>query len=52
MPLHDSPEILAPAGSPDALEAALDAGADAVYFGLRRLNARRGAANSEPAQLP
>lgn len=52
MPLHDSPEILAPAGSPDALEAALDAGADAVYFGLRRLNARRGAANFEPDQLP
>lgn len=49
---HASPEILAPAGSPDALEAALDAGADAVYFGLRRLNARRGATNFEPDQLP
>lgn len=39
------PEILAPAGNPQCLEAAIAAGADAVYFGLRKLNARRGAAN-------
>lgn len=45
-------EILAPAGSPEALEAALSAGADAVYFGLKRLNARRGATNIDPAELP
>jgi putative protease len=44
-------EILAPAGSPDALAAALDAGADAVYFGLRQFNARRGATNFLPAAL-
>lgn len=44
-------EILAPAGSPEALQAALTAGADAVYFGLKRLNARRGAANFAPEDL-
>ncbi|MGE5610700.1 MAG: U32 family peptidase [Bacillota bacterium] len=38
-------EILAPAGSFEALEAALDAGATAVYLGLKSLNARRGARN-------
>ena len=27
------PELLAPAGGFDALEAAIEAGADAVYFG-------------------
>ncbi len=45
-------EILAPAGSRAALEAALQAGADAVYFGLKHLNARRGAANFTPEELP
>jgi U32 family peptidase len=38
-------ELLAPAGDWNALEAALAAGADAVYFGLRTLNARRRARN-------
>ena len=38
------PELLAPAGGPDALRAAVAAGADAVYLGLGTLNAR--AANS------
>jgi collagenase-like PrtC family protease len=38
-------ELLAPAGSFEALEAALEAGAGAVYFGLKALNARRGARN-------
>ncbi len=38
-------ELLAPAGGPDSLRAAIDAGADAVYFGLKELNARRGAEN-------
>ena len=40
-----SPEILAPAGSFDALKAAVFAGADAVYFGASAFNARRGAPN-------
>jgi putative protease len=44
-------EILAPAGGAEALRAALAAGADAVYLGLKRLNARRGAANFDPAEL-
>jgi putative protease len=39
---------LAPAGDPEVLAAALDAGADAVYFGLERLNARRRASNFSP----
>lgn len=34
------PELLAPAGTPDALRAAMAAGADAVYLGLGELNAR------------
>ncbi len=39
------PELLAPAGSMRALEAAIDAGADAVYFGARDFNARGFAEN-------
>lgn len=35
------PEILAPAGDMICLQAALDAGADAVYFGLGELNMRQ-----------
>jgi len=51
-PTSPALEILAPAGSRDALEAALQAGANAVYFGLKHLNARRGAANFSPEELP
>lgn len=39
------PEILAPAGSAEALYAAIACGADAVYLGIDVLNARRGAEN-------
>lgn len=38
-------EILAPAGDWNCLEAAVKAGADAVYFGLENFNARRRARN-------
>lgn len=38
-------ELLAPAGSPQALHAAVSAGANAVYLGLDVFNARRGANN-------
>ncbi len=38
-------EVLAPAGSRQALEAAVACGADAVYLGIDRLNARRNAEN-------
>jgi U32 family peptidase len=34
------PELLAPAGSPDAVRAAIANGADAVYLGALRFNAR------------
>lgn len=39
------PEILAPAGDIDALMGAIKGGADAVYFGVTDLNARKGAKN-------
>ena len=38
-------ELLAPAGNPTCLHAAVQAGADAVYLGLESFNARRGAGN-------
>lgn len=43
--MNKKTEILAPAGSPDALRAAVLCGADAVYFGVKEMNARRSAAN-------
>jgi putative protease len=43
-PAH-KPEVLAPAGDRAALEAAVRAGADAVYFGLQGFNARARATN-------
>ncbi len=45
------PEILAPAGDRAALEAAVRAGADAVYFGLQGFNARARATNFDVAEL-
>jgi len=38
-------ELLAPAGSPEALDAAVAEGADAVYLGLKTFNARLRSAN-------
>ena len=38
-------EILSPAGSPEALQAAVQSGADAVYMGYGKFNARRNAKN-------
>ena len=38
-------ELLAPAGSPEAVIAAVQNGADAVYLGLGDFNARKGAHN-------
>ena len=49
--MNNKHEILAPAGSPDALKAAVLCGADAVYLGVRELNARRGAENFDYTQL-
>ena len=45
------PELLAPAGSPEALTAAVQGGADAVYLGLGSFNARRNAKNFDPETL-
>lgn len=44
-------ELLAPAGDPESLDAALESGADAVYFGLKTLNARRRAVNFNVEQF-
>src|SRR5436190_7447508 len=46
MPSRSVPELLAPAGSLEAVRAALANGADAVYLGAERFNAR-----DEGAQL-
>lgn len=47
------PEILAPAGDFTCLQAALDAGADAVYFGLGTFNMRaRSGVNFKEQDLP
>ena len=47
------PEILAPAGDFTCLQAALDAGADAVYFGLGTFNMRaRSGVNFKAGDLP
>ncbi len=43
--------LLAPAGSPASLRAAIDAGADEVYLGGLRFNARAGARNFTRSQL-
>ena len=40
------PEIMAPVGSFESLAAALNAGADSVYFGIAQLNMRARAANN------
>jgi len=44
-------ELLAPAGNPAAALAAFDAGADAVYCGLRKFNARERSENFTTAEL-
>jgi putative protease len=44
-------ELLAPAGSPEALDAAAGEGADAVYLGLKNFNARMRSSNFAYSQL-
>ena len=46
------PELLAPAGDWDCARAAVENGADAIYFGLDRFNARMRAQNFTEADLP
>jgi collagenase-like PrtC family protease len=48
---HAKPELLAPAGDSDSLEAALKNGADAVYLGVREFNARVYAPNFSLEEL-
>ncbi|MBU0757577.1 MAG: U32 family peptidase, partial [Nanoarchaeota archaeon] len=45
------PEILAPAGNRETLTTAVNAGADAVYLGVKELNMRATAKNFELAEL-
>ena len=44
-------ELLAPAGSPEALDAAIGEGADAVYLGLKDFNARMRSTNFTYSQF-
>ncbi|GAB4266800.1 MAG: peptidase U32 family protein [Candidatus Rifleibacteriota bacterium] len=45
------PELMAPAGDFTSLRAAIDAGANAVYFGVVSMNMRASARNFEPEQM-
>ena len=49
--MRQSPEILAPAGSMEALTAAVHCGADAVYIGATLFSARQNAHNFDAAAL-
>lgn len=44
-------EVLAPAGQPDSVLAAVRSGADSIYLGMHTLNARRSAKNFDYDQL-
>jgi putative protease len=46
------PELLSPAGDWDCARAAVENGADAIYFGLEKFNARMRAHNFTEADLP
>ncbi|MCM1984876.1 U32 family peptidase [Lyngbya confervoides] len=50
--LSPGPELLAPAGDWDCVKAAVENGADAVYFGLDQFNARMRAQNFTESDLP
>src|SRR5256884_3086161 len=54
-PVHSAfriPELLAPAGDWECARAAVENGADAIYFGLEKFNARMRARNFTEADLP
>src|SRR5256884_5106520 len=46
------PELLSPAGDWDCAKAAVENGADAIYFGLEKFNARMRASNFTETDLP
>ena len=50
--MQKAPELLAPAGNMECVRAAVANGADAVYFGLPRFNARVRADNFTEEELP
>ncbi|NMF60583.1 U32 family peptidase [Pseudanabaena yagii] len=51
-PIIKAPELLAPAGTWECAKAAVENGADAIYFGLEKFNARMRAHNFTEADLP
>jgi putative protease len=51
-PVRPRPEVLAPAGDADCVRAAVENGADAVYFGVHKWNARARATNFTLEELP
>ena len=50
--LTHRPQLLAPAGNWECAKAAIENGADAIYFGLERFNARMRADNFTEGDLP
>src|SRR2546426_12628242 len=50
--IRNLPELLAPAGDWDCVKAAVENGADAIYFGLDKFNARMRAHNFTESDLP
>jgi putative protease len=52
IPARARPEVLAPAGDFECVRAAVENGADAVYFGVQKFNARARARNFAPEELP
>src|SRR6266403_4089421 len=50
--VRTKPELIAPAGNMECARAAVANGADAVYFGLEKFNARMRAENFTEEQLP
>jgi len=52
MKTNKKPDLLAPAGDFECLSAAINAGADAVYFGLQEFNMRARAKNFKISDLP
>src|SRR5436305_13586989 len=49
---RQTPDLLAPAGDWECAKAAVENGADAIYFGLERFNARMRAHNFTDSDLP
>jgi putative protease len=52
MPSSPQPELLSPAGNWECARAAVANGADAIYFGMPRFNARLRADNFTEEDLP